>query len=867
MIPLRPNPGSTAPLHSWRLLPCLLIAAWVAGPLAPWSKARTLAAPVEAEAMPDWLAGKSLIYADTRGRMQLDFQAGDMVASTRLDRDEDAERRSGTHPYRVLRGGAVSITFFDDARDLKLLRFSASGRHAVVLDELGAHQGYVFTTGTPPPGAAPAWQPVPQLGAEWDGVLRGTQWRERSADGEWRDFRIQFLGGGLALRHHVHGTRYVVRCERIDGDTVALYQPDAPNRVNDRVVLRINDDASGSEPAALLEPLELAGLDREAFHEWLEGTGWRDCTQFRNQRYDANHVAFADSDRFIRQFGGREGDGRFTVTHPGVIVMERGNTEPPFVLTINPDLTSGMLRVNNLRRRVQRTSVDGELAHLAEGEEFHRWLIGTKWRWRYNDGRYNTIEFTGATELINHLPNNPNRAHDYEVVGPGLIEFNLDRDAFGRIQVRFHDDLLSASVQAWGEQYYAFALDDYPHDRPREPMFQVPTGPTGTMIAGQDAGAGDGPPPMELQRRLSQVQSLLVAELESGRMAGMSSTLTLAALPAAGGGLASVGFNQEIGPDMNSALQEVVKFHQLRHGAWPRDHRMEFSFANRYTLKDGPSAAVAAALLLEALLADVDLDPRFSVTGDVNIDGSVQPVGGVAAKLRGAAAGGASLLAIPEANRMRLVDLVLSEGPGQLLAVQVFTLTSFDDALALASAERSAEITAAMERFDNLRARLGDTRDLVAALRQAPVQEQLNQVLTSAPNHLSARILLLAGQGRLPSQLSLVGSLEAIDHGAYDILSALDQDVTAASQLDGGKVASAVTAVRRLRSQVHPRTRELCDTIIELGDLIRNYLDTPPNSRRSFEVMRNQFEAVGRRIDAQYQSLGSDPEVMEELLR
>lgn len=866
MSPLKPQPSAL--LSPLRLLLCTLAAA-IAVLTTPSVPVRAAAVPTEAAEMPAWLTGKSVIYEETWGRMQLDFKADGRVSSLRLDRPPDSDRRSGTHPYRVLRGGAVVITFFGDAQNLKLLRFSSTGRHVTVLDDVGAHQGYVFSTGDAPPGATPAWQPVPELDANWDATLRGSQWRERSPDGQMRDFWIQFLGNGLALRHHVHGSRYVVRCERIDGNTVALYQPDSPGEIDGHVPLRIHDNVAGSEWAGLLEPLELAGLDREGFQQWLIGTEWRDSTQFRNQRFEANHVRFNEDGRYVRQFRDREQTGRFTVTHPGVILMEREDN-PPLQLTIHPDLTSGMLRVDGARRRILRTSTSENLAHLTEEDEFHRWLVGTRWRWRYADRRYNTIEFTSGSELMNTLANSNNRSHAYEVVSPGLIEFNLDAaDALGRIQVRFHDDLLSASVQAWGEQYYALALDDYPHDRPREPMFHVPTGPGGTMIAGQnaDVGSGEGPPPIELKRRLSQVQSLLVAELESGRMAGMSSTLSLAALPAVDSGLASVGFNQEIGPDMSTALQEVVKFHQLRHGAWPRDHRLEFSFANRYTLKDGPSVAVAAALLMESLLTDLDLDPRFSVTGDVNIDGSVQSVGGVAAKLRGASGGGATLLAIPEANRMRLIDLVLSEGPGPLLSIQVFTLTTFDDALALAAMEKSAEITEAIEQFDNLRARLGGVRDVTAALRQAVVQDQLSQVLARAPNHLSARVLLLAGQGRLPSQLSLPGSLEAIDHGAYDILAALDQDVTAVSQLDGGKVAAAVGAMRRLRPQVHPRTRELCDTIIELGDLIRGYLDTPPSSRRSFEVMRNQFGAVGRRIDAQYQSLASDPGVMEELLR
>ena len=52
-------------------------------------------------------------------------------------------------------------------------------------------------------------------------------------------------------------------------------------------------------------------------------------------------------------------------------------------------------------------------------------------------------------------------------------------------------------------------------------------------------------------------------------------------------------FNQPVGKLMKGATAEVEKFMKVRHaGKLPADYTVEFGFANKYSLKDGPSAAV-----------------------------------------------------------------------------------------------------------------------------------------------------------------------------------------------------------------------------------------------------------------------------------
>ncbi|WP_038171481.1 S16 family serine protease [Verrucomicrobium sp. BvORR106] len=369
-------------------------------------------------------------------------------------------------------------------------------------------------------------------------------------------------------------------------------------------------------------------------------------------------------------------------------------------------------------------------------------------------------------------------------------------------------------------------------------------------------GAG----PVAIRKRLSSVGGLLVVPLGNSRYAGKTSKLSITALKMEKNDPAIIGFNQEVGEDMSKALKEVCKYQTLRHDGWPRGHKMEIFFEDKYSPKDGPSAAVACALLVESLVLNVELDPGFSVTGDLNADGSVQPIGGVIAKLRGAAKGGQKIAAIPQKNRTSALDLAVGEGATPFVGLQLFSVDTFDEALALARKDRAPALAEALTAFDAVSARIRSSPGLLGT---PAIREALGGVVTAAPNHVSARLLLAMAEGRLPGQFSASGSLDAVDQAVATIREATDTDLSATSSLDSGKLSASRNRLQRLRGKVDNRVQPYVDAWItwaSLADQMISRRSAPPQ-------VIEQFKAAISRISAEAKKLEGNSEFMEEVLR
>jgi len=367
-------------------------------------------------------------------------------------------------------------------------------------------------------------------------------------------------------------------------------------------------------------------------------------------------------------------------------------------------------------------------------------------------------------------------------------------------------------------------------------------------------------PEIQLSTQSAGINGLLISDLGNSRYAGGASKLSVSALKLEGGKVASLAFNQEVGPDMSKALGEVKRFMTIRHGGWPRDYAIELSFADKYTPKDGPSAAVACALILESIITGVQLSPSFAVTGDLNADGTVQPIGGVAAKLRGAGKSGMQIVAIPEKNRTSAVDLMIMEGVTPFLGAQIVSINTFDEALSMASQSKSEVMQKALDNFSSLTVIL---KQNPAALRSAPTVQILSEVSTAIPNHISAKLLLAAAQNRVPGRLSPAGSLEAIDQAIGGILEAVGTDLSATGGLDAGQLGYAKTRLNRLRMQVDARVNPLVDAWLgwaALADQIIVRRSAPPH-------VVTQFRAAAVRINSEEEKLKGNVEFNEALER
>jgi hypothetical protein len=358
-------------------------------------------------------------------------------------------------------------------------------------------------------------------------------------------------------------------------------------------------------------------------------------------------------------------------------------------------------------------------------------------------------------------------------------------------------------------------------------------------------------------------------ELNPGHEAGQASVMNAIALEADASQPARAVFNQEVGEQMGTALGEVTKYMQVLHGGWPRGYRIELGFADKYSKKDGPSAAVACALLLDSLLTGRQLDPLFAVTGDMNADGSVQPIGGVRAKIRGATNGQCKIVAIPSKNERSLGDMLLNEGPEPFAAVQIFSIDTFEQAMAIGYSDKTAPMQRAVSEMSQVLELLQRNKLQIRTWLQDPrVITKLQQVLADAPNHLSAKYLLMHAQGRTPVTLTLAGSLEAVDGGGSDIVGAMKSG--AASGYDALKaqgLGNSIGKLTLLRPKVDPRVRPYLDGILRFANLVKEAQERPPASgNRSNETASNIYSAA-EKADNALALLLRDPAVIEELKR
>ena len=359
-------------------------------------------------------------------------------------------------------------------------------------------------------------------------------------------------------------------------------------------------------------------------------------------------------------------------------------------------------------------------------------------------------------------------------------------------------------------------------------------------------------------RMQSQIKGLLVVQLGGGEFAGTASQMNATVIPGKKGTF-SIKFNQAVGSMMEKATVEVEKFMRVRHGdKLPVGHRIELAFSDKYSPKDGPSAAVVSALLTDSIITGEDIDPNFAATGDMTAAGEVRPVGGLSGKVSGAIKKDCKIIGIPAPNQNSIEDLYIIDGIRQIYEIQIFSLKTFDEAHDLAIAKRAKDLQTAIDEFANVQSALKRNPKYV---HNSKVLAKLKAIVKLAPNHLSARILYLHGIKKGPKNLSLPGSLTAIDKAS----SRLGGMLSDGSFMDSGHddvLRNFISEMKRLRSMLDQRTKAYADTYEELADFMRTI-----RGRKILSAQhRRELQGKVRRVDSERRKLLENKEIREELM-
>ena len=352
-------------------------------------------------------------------------------------------------------------------------------------------------------------------------------------------------------------------------------------------------------------------------------------------------------------------------------------------------------------------------------------------------------------------------------------------------------------------------------------------------------------------------------------MAGQASRLTATYLKS-GDGYHQRGlrFNQSVGQYMKGSLPEIANYMEVRHGDWIGEGVIEFAFQEKQSLKDGDSAGVACGLLLESLVTGTRMDEKFACTGALNVDGSVQPIGGVVAKLRGAHKVGCELVAIPFANRYALSDLTVLGEASILAKMQVFVVKEFEGALALAREDRTEEVESALTKFSGLQAQFAK-EGVMNVLRTKEAQATLQEVLAAIPDHASARLMLSAAQGRLPKRLSLNGSMEEIGAALFEVFELVNPPPNLQPLLGAPLADFEATekAMQKLVPKLEPRTQPIGTAMLQFSKACTAFRAAPRSDAAKRQQAYRQIRVSFERILTEMDKIADDPELIEDLIK
>jgi len=357
----------------------------------------------------------------------------------------------------------------------------------------------------------------------------------------------------------------------------------------------------------------------------------------------------------------------------------------------------------------------------------------------------------------------------------------------------------------------------------------------------------------------SQIKGLLVIKLDNGTFAGAASQMNATVVKQDSG--FEIGFNQKVGDMMGKATAEVDKFIRVRYpDSLPSGMRVELSFADKYSPKDGPSAAVVCALMVDSIISGKEIDAGFAATGDMTATGEVQPVGGVASKIKGAIRKKCSHVGIPISNKSSITDAYILDGIKSLYSIQIFTIKTFKEAHALAMKDRPKVTQEALDEFAKIQEALGRNEKYIYNRK---VREKLSHVVKLAPNHLSARLLYLHSIKKGPKKLSLIGSLTGIDNAGSKLAVMLKNgSFENGGGLDDDVLTDLFYDMSRLRPMLDKRTIKYADSYINVSRFIKRYRD-----RKTFTAqLQRELTQLVKAVDIQRQRLLNNKDVREELL-
>lgn len=362
------------------------------------------------------------------------------------------------------------------------------------------------------------------------------------------------------------------------------------------------------------------------------------------------------------------------------------------------------------------------------------------------------------------------------------------------------------------------------------------------------------------------VYGLSVRTLSNGRHAGAAASLSATALREKDIDGIEFHIDQKVGNMTGNSLEEIMKLMRVRHeddGRIPSGYRVTITFEDKDTLLDGPSAGTAMSIILDSLFTGRELDDKFACTGAITADGKVTRIGGVAGKIRGATNKGCNLVGVPHENIKGVSDILVLDGIKKLMAIQVFSFKTLEEALMVASKDKPEDVQSTIDDFNKV-AELIEAQG-EESLKNAKVIELLEDVVKKMPNHESAKILLSVAKGEEKKILSLGGSFHQINTNISGVARKIQMmvwsDEADLNSADRNAAKDALNELEGVSDKLDSRLKGFSDSMIKVLKSFSEGREDDEKDEEFIERIKKEWETA----NGERSKLMGDPEIMEEL--
>jgi hypothetical protein len=377
------------------------------------------------------------------------------------------------------------------------------------------------------------------------------------------------------------------------------------------------------------------------------------------------------------------------------------------------------------------------------------------------------------------------------------------------------------------------------------PSLGAPVAP-GAVVRGEP-----GPRPIPLRVFQADVQTALLAAKPTPGIAGaaLNAVVKGKAVPLAANAPGELAFATTSPQLLTPALTGIVQQLQVRHRGWFAGKRLEFSIEGAAAPADASSSTLAVAVAVDAMISGWTPDPKFFALGSLQPDGQIIAVSQPIPRILAAYRAGGERIAVPDRMWAQVADLLVAEGVASFSKAQMFTVGNFEELPGLATNPPSADIERAAKRFaDDQRSVQAPGIDADAELLRPAVKAALREVLTIAPRHLTARLLLGRTTGQYKS-LSLPGSIAAIEAmGSTLLKAARSAQPSELKLLPLAPIEAEATRLTASKSKLDPKSLAVVDALIAYAEVAKAWHERPAASGQNKVEKNRVLYAAAKQI-------------------